>query len=263
MSSAWTLTDLEFLVLWEEINDDFLPLPLTFASDAPDWDVLDAAKNAARDALRPRRDYALAELMDDLANADIRVAVYGWDAAEPEKPDGRIRMHGARKGDRGYVVRQLPGKTIWHSAGFEITRGDALGLAEAVVAALPEAMAGRDADVLLVAPPESGAGEPDYSYGNSDVWDTFEDSVTSRAEQFLARPAATRGAIEIGQGRSRFGPRGMLRQQIGWWDVVDDGRYAVPPGSPRVASGVDARRLVAMINTEIATVVRAIKDEWA
>ena len=44
-------------------------------------------------------------------------------------------------------------------------------------------------------------------------------------------------------------------------DLIDDGRYTLTQGSPAAAYGTDGNRMVNMINTEIAEIVRAIKDE--
>ena len=49
--------------------------------------------------------------------------------------------------------------------------------------------------------------------------------------------------------------------RLGWRDRTDDGRYTIVGDSPAVAHGTDAARMINMINTEIAAVVSAIKDE--
>ncbi|MGY4102269.1 ESX secretion-associated protein EspG [Nocardia sp. R16R-3T] len=261
MNRTWTFTDLEFVVLWERIHDDFLPLPLSFATNLRTWAELDRAKAEAGDRLLRTRERTFDGVLEAIARADIRIAVSGSDGADPANPAGSIRIYATRKADRGYVVRQSPGETIWHSAGFTITEVDALDLAEAVVRQLPHVDAGKMSGIVLDSDAPADNDGMDYSFGRSIVLDSFEDSVGRRAEHFLALPTSTVGMLEISQGSSRYGPRGMVRRRLKWRDVVADGRYVINAGSPPVASGADAKRFVAMVNTEIATVIRVIKDE--
>ncbi|WP_227998541.1 ESX secretion-associated protein EspG [Nocardia australiensis] len=263
MSRAWKFTDLEFLVLWEGIEKDSLPMPLSIASNLSNWDELNEAKAEAKDRVWPTRDGELDVAMAAIARPDIRVVLAARAGDDPEKPEGSIRILGVRRAGRGYVVKQLPGETVWHSAGFVITECDAIKLADAVVQELPEAPAGTGSGIVLVPDRRAPGDATDYSYGRSRIFDSPEESVRSTSAQFLDRPASTVGAIEIRQGDSRFGPRGVVRRRLHWRDVIDDGRYAITTDTPPTASGVDARRLTAMINIELATVVRAIRDERA
>lgn len=257
MKRTWKYTDLEFLVMWEGVQKDFLPIPLSYVAP-PTWDEFDRRKGDARDRLFRSRNRDFDEVLEALARPDIRVSIRALDDRDPEKPETSIRIHGVRKGDRGFVVRQLPGETNWHSAGFEITECEAITLADAVVQELPDAPASKISDLLLAS--NDGASEG-YEYLESAVFDSFEDSVDRKIEQFFATPVSTIGLIEIVQGISRFGPRGVLRRQLEIRDLIDDGRCVITSDSPRIASGVDAKGLVAKINLEIAEVIRVIRDE--
>jgi EspG family len=140
-------------------------------------------------------------------------------------------------------------------------------LADTVAAAMPEAKPGRQSDLVLpggeapVLPGQRAAEGVDYSFGESAVTDSFDDAVTDRAQRFLDTAPECTGTIEIVQGRSIFGPRGMTRHRLEWRDLADDGRYVIDDQHPPVATAVDTTKLVAMINTRIAAIVRAIKDE--
>ncbi|MGV9674809.1 ESX secretion-associated protein EspG [Nocardia sp. NPDC003482] len=259
MTRTWQFTDMEFLVLWESVQNDFLPIPLSYVAPRTE-DQLDHAKHRAGERLFADPDHEFQEVLETLADPDLKVTVRALDEREPDNPEHSVRLYGARKGDRGFVVRQLPGETIWHSAGFVITECEAIALANAVVRELPEAPAAGFADLVLTATNGARNGD-DYEYVQSAVFDTFDDTVDRKSARFLALPFSTIGLIQIVQGHSRFGPRGVLRRQLELRDLIDDGRCVINFDHPRIARGVDSDRLVDLINAEIAEVVRAIKDE--
>jgi hypothetical protein len=198
-------------------------------------------------------------VLDVLAFPDLRIVAEGYDGQDPWKPEVPVRLHGVRRGDHGYVFSELSGETYWHSGGFTVTECDPVDLAGVIVRALPDVGPGRSADVALSTRVERN--DLDYSYGGSAVRDSFDDSVSDRSATFLALPASCVGTIDVIQGRSRFGPRGITRHRLEWRDVEEDGRYAIDDGNPPIAMATDAKRLTAMTNTRVAEVVRAIKDE--
>ncbi|WP_406265593.1 ESX secretion-associated protein EspG [Nocardia sp. NBC_00881] len=260
MSRTWSFTDLEFVVLWERLEEDFLPHPLMFTSRIRLHDDLAREKAQIWDRLRSTVDGSLGDALAAIARPDVRLAVQGRNGKDLDDPAGSIRILATRSGDSGYVVKQRPGETIRHSAGFTITECSAVRLADAVVAELPDIGPGKLADITLV--PERSADDMDYSYGRSRVEQaTFENSVGQRSQRFLESSLSVIGAIEIIQGRSRFGPRGVTRHVLQWRDVEGDGRYVIAVQNPLAAVAADRKRLTAMINTKIAEVVRVIKDE--
>ncbi len=260
MTWTWTLTDLEFLVLWEESGNDTLPLPLTFATDLRDRTQFDRVKFDTREHLNAVRNSGVDMMLSVLTHPDIHISVHAHDGADPELASGSIRIYAARCGEHGYIVRQLPGKTIWHSGGFVVTGCQALELAGAVVRELPEESAGRYSNIPLHQHDSASSAEMD-PYSMSDLIVESGDEDSALVEYLRNSQAERIGRIVISQGSSRFGPRGITRGRLGWRDVTDDGRYTVTRTSPAAAYGTDANRLINMINTEIATVVRAIKDE--
>ncbi|MGO4518939.1 ESX secretion-associated protein EspG [Terriglobus sp. 2YAB30_2] len=260
MNRTWSFTDLEFVVLWQRLNQDLLPHPLIFTSRIRLHDDLVREKAATWERLRSRVDGSLRDAFDAIARPDVRLAVQGRNGEDLDDPAGSIRILAARSAGTGYVVKQHPGETIWHSKGFTITECSAVGLADAVVAELPDAGPGELADVTLVT--GSSADDIDYSYGKSKVKQaSFGDSVRQRSRRFLESSLSVIGAIEIIQGRSRFGPRGITRHVLEWRDVEGDGRYVITVQNPLVAVAADRKRLTATINAKIAEVIRVIKDE--
>lgn len=169
-------------------------------------------------------------------------------------------MLASRKGELAYLITQKPGRTYWHAGGFTITEHAVLSLGDTVAAALPKAEAGKQSDFALIEP--RATDELDYSYGRSKIQD-YDDGIDRRSQAFNNATATLDGTIVVQQGYSRFGPRGITNANLRWCDLLDDGRYVVVPGHPATVVAADTKRLGALINTQIAEVVRAIKDDRA
>ncbi|MFC9892432.1 ESX secretion-associated protein EspG [Nocardia sp. NPDC127579] len=259
MADAWHFTDLEFVAVWESLREGAIPPPFVFTSRTPLHADFTREKNEARARIRERWGDALDPVLAVLAHPDIRVLVQGWSGGDPADPAGRLSVLGVRHGHQGYLVQQTPGETIWHSRAFTIAECDAVHLGAAVGGALPECAAGKWNRVVL----DSAAARPDvdYVYGRSLAHELTFDPDTERRRRFDKMPEVGSGRIEISQARSRFGPRGVTRRKLGWRDLEGDGRYAITDGRPPVAIAADPKRLISLINAEIAEVVRAIKDE--
>ncbi|WP_280234050.1 ESX secretion-associated protein EspG [Nocardia cyriacigeorgica] len=259
MNRTWEFSDTEFFVLWKSLRRGGLPFPLFYTGRTEDPERFKAELLAAQEQLRRRLGTSFDPVLAAIADPDLRIVVNGGDGREPREPKGLVRLIGARRHDSGYLVRQLPGETYWHSGGFTVTECDAVGLADAVVAAMPEARAGKQRDVVL--PAESPGDDLDHTYGGSAVHDSFDDSTAQRGAAFLAAPAPSYGTIDVVQGFSIFGPRGITRHRLRWRDIEDDGRYVIGDETPPVARPADRRSLTNTINTRVAAVIRAIKDE--
>ncbi|MFF2552682.1 ESX secretion-associated protein EspG [Nocardia sp. NPDC058058] len=258
MLRTWSFTDLEFMALWAERGAEFLPEPLLFSSRAPRWSEHVAQLARARDGLR-ERDPEWQDIFDTLSLPDVRVEVCGRDGRDASDPKGSVRLLGARRGDIGYVVVQQPGETVSHSSGFDVIACDAAQLAAELMAHLPDSEPGHGPELVLAEPAD--IEDNDYGFGLSPAHETMDGSVIDRAADFLAAPAVSRGVIEVVQGHSRFGPRGITRHRMDWRDLVDDGRYVVTGDHPRVAAPADPRRMIATVQTRITEVLMAIEDE--
>lgn len=259
MQRTWRLTDVELAAAWAQVAEGRLPKPLSFRSRTPLLDDYLREQAEVWQRLRARRDIDFDRLLATLSEPDIRIGVRGCDPRLPDNPAACIRMLGARRATNAYFIAQLPGETIGHSTGFTVTACDVLDLADLIVTALPAVEAGRQAEIVLG---ETEDGMDHYYRRSAVQWSLADDdSEQTRAAEFLRATATTSGTIEIAQGTSRFGPRGITCRALEWRDLHADGRYVITPGPPRIAHRADSTHLINMINAEIAEVVRAIRDE--
>lgn len=258
MTRSWKLTDLEFVVAWETSQADVLPAPFVVTSRTPLYHDYQREKRAIREEQRATFDPAFDRVLEVVARPDIRIEVHGW-GADREDAGSQIRLLGVRRGADGYLLKQLPGETAWHSGGYVITECAPLELAATITSELPEADPGsRGETVLARRTRERGI---DYSYGRSLVHDSFDDTVEQRAEELLRAPTTGAGIVTVAQGFSRFGPRGVTAVRLPWRDLCDDGRYVITPGPPAIAAPADTKRLIGLVNEAVAEVVSAIRDE--
>ena len=236
-----------------------LPQPFFFTSRIRLYDDYLREQQAVRERLRTRLDVRFAGVLEAVAAPDVRVVVQGWDGSDPENPKGRVRTLLTRTADRGYISEQLPGETVWHSGGYTVTECHPHALGRAAVDVLPNIAAGRSKSITLAHRAED---EMDYSFGRSEVLNTSdEESAEVCSHRFTRAPVSAAGYIDISQGTSRFGPRGIARRKLLWRDLADDGRYVIDAENPSVAHGITPDQLSASIDARIAGVVRAIKDD--
>ncbi|WP_378740797.1 ESX secretion-associated protein EspG [Nocardia brasiliensis] len=261
MNRTWCFSTTEFVALWEELKEGALPAPFIYTTNTQSYDDHEREKLDTRQRVLASLDGTFEGVLETLARPDIRLVTTG-SSADPDDAAALIRLLAARQDDRGYLVKQLPGETLWDSGGFVVTECDPVRLADAVIAELPEAKAGKQGEIVLAEPAFDDEDGFDYSYGRSSVdADTIENSIAHRSDRFLGAPVTTIGSIEIIQGRSRFGPRGIARYRLGWRDLVDDGRYVTVFTAPPVAVPADTSRMTALLNAEIIKVIQTIKDE--
>lgn len=261
MTRTWSFEDLEFVVLWEQVTDgDFLPRPFQFHSQTPMFYDYLREKREAVVTLRRRLESSFSEVMESIVKPDIRIVLDGWDGKNLERAEGRLRVMAVRKGMRGFVITQLPGETYTHGSGFTITECDPLRLADLVVGVLPDAEPGSRSEIALT-PPTEDQGETDYEYGHSVVGADRDHLIADSSRRFLSTAPSVIGTIDIIQGMSVFGPRGVSSHRLEWRDLPGDGRYAIGHAAPWRAVPVDGKRMIAMVNARIAEVIRVIKDE--
>lgn len=267
MTRVWDLTDLEFVTLWNRADGNMVPLPLSYTTDIRTLDALEHAQLRIADRIQQLRREGIGALFEVLTSADILVTVRGYSGVDILDPKAAIRLFGARKGPHGWVVRQKQGETFWHSGGFVATECEAVRLADAIVANLPEMNAGHIPEVVLsnedTEIDDTDETATDYAYGRSAVLEPIQLGSADTARRFMSMPVTTRGMIEISQMRSAFGPRGRVQRALHWRDVSADGRYVTSADTPNVAHCADKDHLINLINNEIVTMVRSIKDESA
>ncbi|MGV9663607.1 ESX secretion-associated protein EspG [Nocardia niigatensis] len=262
MNQQWRFGDLEFLVLAERLGHDYLPKPFTFMSRTPLHDdyVREKREMVQQVSSRLHADGSLNRVLESLVQPDIRIVIEGWDGRDPKRADKRIRMMAARRGGHGVLVTQLPGETYMHSGGFTLTECDPIMLADGIVAELPMGEPAGDAELPLT-PPDEKRDDVDYGYGHSPIGAPVEDDLGRMTQRFLRTPVSLVGTINVIQGTSVYGPRGITEHRLEWRDLEGQGRYAIGHAPPWKAVPADARRLTSMINARIAEVIRVIKEE--
>ncbi|WP_024800390.1 ESX secretion-associated protein EspG [Nocardia sp. BMG51109] len=256
-TAVWRFTDLEFVVAWEPVAESTVPIPFVYTSRFRLRRDNEREKEQARARLRDRLGDEFRPVLETLARPDIRIVVRGRSGGASD-PLARIRILAARRGDRGYVVDQEPGETKWRSAGFTVWQVDPLRLGAAVAGLLPGSPAGRLGVVELAEP----ADDLEHGLWLAPAKDTVHDPRREGRNRFRTAARGGAGSIDISQGASRFGPRGVTRRGLEWADLVADGRYVIT-GPPRRAVPVGDDGLRAAIDGAIAEVVQAIRDEWA
>ncbi|RJO72095.1 ESX secretion-associated protein EspG [Nocardia panacis] len=266
MSRTWKFTDFEFYALWRDLTHESLPWPLSFTTDVMGADEFERRMREVLDRARLALDPSFAEVLDTIWRPDLRIAINGFDSRAPREPRHLLRVLAVRRRERGYLVTQSPGKEYSYAAGYTVTECEAITLADAAVELMPKADAGK-LDAITLARSGGGDDEMAYSYGRSAVLrttstDTVQDQA-ARLKRFMDTAAPSVGTIDIVQGRSIYGPRGITRHQLQWRDLLDDGRYVIEDGDPPVAAAADGQRLIKLINARIAAIVRVIKDEGA
>lgn len=253
----WRFTDLEFMVAWEPQRERTVPRPFVFTNRTDSYDDFLREMNETRERLRDRLGTTFDGVLETVAHPDIRIVVHGSTDGDTSNPESMIRLLAVRRRGDGYLLRQLPGETVWHGGGYVVSECDALALGGIVVEALPEASQGRLGHIVL----PRDEDDLDHHARSSIAHELTEDRDRERAESFALAATTGSGIIEIAQGSSRFGPSGVMVRRLRWRDVADDGRYAITGDDPPIAIGVEAKRLTSLVNTEIAEVVQAIKDE--
>ncbi|MFE3188703.1 ESX secretion-associated protein EspG [Nocardia sp. NPDC059240] len=260
MSATWHFDDLEFLTLWGRTTGEWLPFPFVYTSDTSSYYDHLRQQRAATERVFANWDRSFDPALDTFTEPDLRISVDGMDRRD--SGSRRIRMIGLRRGSRGYVVEQLAGEKPMETAGFTVSECDPVGLVDVLVAALPEATVGRQAQIRLVYEDESDDAESDPDYHRIIVDDIFGESARMRTKRFEDAPVDTEGRFEIVQGYSKFGPRGVARRTLSWRDLSDDGRYVIG-NEPHVATPADAKRMVAALNVLVAAIVQKIREERA
>lgn len=267
MTQVWRFTELEFALLWRDMIGDQLPVPFLFTSRAASPEEYRATRRAAQESLQEKVTREVTDIIDAMAKSDLNLSVYGGDDRDPIHAASMIRILATRKGERGYIVTQLPGASYFDRGGYTIARCDPLRLADKIVESLPDVPAGGRGDVELTSPDahamlyvnRSEADDLEYAASRS-VVDPYENELSSRSARFLRAPATNSGEIQITQGNSVFGPRGIKRHTVGWRDLDGEGRYVITD-RPAAALAADSKRFVSVLNTRIAAVIRAIKEE--
>ncbi|MFC8530732.1 ESX secretion-associated protein EspG [Nocardia sp. NPDC057227] len=231
MTGRWHLSDLEFQVLCDEFRRGRMPAPFTFVSRISSAAVYEAERARLRALVRGTTDAEFRAMTAVLARPDTFVVIRSWDDDAYDDPLRHIRLHAVLRGDRAYLIRQLPGETVMHSAGFDIFGLDRARVVGALFAHFPAVEAG------------SGDGIP---------------AARNERSRYLELPALATGFVKVLVGaREPDGTRGEVGMM--WRDLPGDGRYALPlHRAAPLAVPMGAAELAAWTTEQIAAVLPAL-----
>lgn len=255
MSRRWEFTDLEFKALCEQLRSGELPNPFTFTTGIRSADAYEAETLRVVRLLRERSDPDLEELADSVSKPDVQIALEAWLDTDFENPEERTRVLGVRRRARGFVISQLPGETLGHSAGFDVVECDPHAIGDAVLAHLPVVESGRDEPVPVVDTSARPVADDDLLGSMVSDNDDPDERDSARSAAFFAVPASRSGLLRVIQGRSKFGPRGRIETSMLWRDVPGDGRYVMPMSDAPVARGMGSDELAAWVAEQIADIM--------
>ncbi|MFI5779352.1 ESX secretion-associated protein EspG [Nocardia sp. NPDC051570] len=255
---TWYLSDLEFIVLRERLLDRGLPWPFSYVG--PVRSRIDFLHEKARiwSALQANWDPDLADAIVRAAKPDARVQIRAWDSSAVIDPKGRYFLIGNRCGSEAVVVHGYCERHYETYDRYRIVVCDAHELAGVLVDSLPSMPAGTQGRVELMS---YRAETMDHWSGRSTLYDDGDDNVEFRSVRWQSALRTTVGIIDVRQGRSKFGPQGIVLRRSFWEDHPDDGRYLIDTDPPVAAVGIDAAGLQARIDQEIAEVLRVVQDE--
>ncbi|WP_241383852.1 ESX secretion-associated protein EspG [Rhodococcus sp. CH91] len=201
-----------FLVAWTTAGGDDLPFPLHYRTTAMWEDEHVAHLRAARAWHRESPDPALEHAVRTLLTGEVAVEIYGRSA----DPANDVFARAAMAGDRAVLVRQDPLARDIH-----LTTTTTALIAEAMLDLLPAVAAGRE-------PARVAAGrevlEPSAT---GSVRRSAGDTGAESIRRLLHRERSATGSIRI---LTYSDPGHAPVTDIGWFDVVDDGRYLFLPG---------------------------------
>lgn len=208
---TWNITPDRFLSLWTTAGSDEFPFPLRYRSTSMWEDEHVANLHAAHEWRRELADPRLEHAIRILHAGEIAVEVYGTAG------NADIRVRGGAEGAFAVVARQ-------HVSGdIQITPVQSDALPRAVVAQIPDAPRGRE---QARAASMRELTEPS---GTTSVREQIGESEPRALRRLLLRDRSGAGSIRLlaPNAHGRF----TTEADIGWFDVVDDGRYMFMPGA--------------------------------
>ncbi|MFD6158128.1 ESX secretion-associated protein EspG [Nocardia sp. NPDC060256] len=260
MTQQWEFTALEFMVLCDRYHSGSLPRPFLFESDEVMLaDELERRKHHTWEDLRRRLDGSFDSVIEVLNSPELYVLVSTWDEKDGLNIEKQLRLHAARAGALGYLIRQSPAKLTFDSPMVTITECHPHDLVAAVVRALPNVEAGRQRDIPIVT---DSLDQDEPSWGADFVRDDVEDRPAYQTRQFYQRRADCTGLITVVQGRSKYGPRGIHETALVWRDVTDDGRYVWSRDETPIAVGTSRRRLAERLQRETDHLMERLETHW-
>ncbi len=202
------LTPDRFVSLWTAAGGDDIPFPLRYRSTAAWEDEYVADQRAAEEWRRRLDDPALELAIRTLHTGEISIEVYG----NSVHPDESVFASGAVVGEHAVLARQSPG-----AGDIEVTAMPANLLPATVAGFLPVVRPGRTAQ--QTAPTRNILDRIDHTA----VRLPQVGNPAHAIRDLLLRARAATGSIRFLLGAP--GTASEAASAVGWFDVVDDGRY--------------------------------------
>ncbi|RDI45015.1 ESX secretion-associated protein EspG [Nocardia mexicana] len=260
MTQQWEFSSLAFLVLCDRYRSGSVPRPLLFETDEDvTVDEMDRRRRDMWESLQDRLDGSFDGVIEVMRAPEVYVQVRSWDEHDRSNKDKQLRVHIARSGALGYVFEQAPGKLTWDSPMVTVTECDPSDLGSKVVASLPSVAAGRLPDIPVVTDP---AEHITPAWRDSLIWDDVDERPVAQTQRFFQQPADLTGAIAVVQGRSKYGPRGILETNLMWRDIPGDGRYVMSLDESPVAVATGPRELAVRIQRDIDQLLERLETHW-
>ncbi|MEU5841556.1 ESX secretion-associated protein EspG [Rhodococcus sp. NPDC047139] len=218
------LTPDRFLVSWTAVGGDDFPFPLRYRTTAM-WEGDHLANlEAARTWRHQSPDPALDAALRTLSAAQIAVEVYG----RSTDPAAEVFVRAAVDGERAVLARQDPA-----AGDIRLVTTTSERLPYVLLEQLPRVAAGREP--ARSAPSHDVLGPTGLGAIRRPAIDTHAESL----RRLLRRERSATGSIRI---LRHSNPGYTPVADIGWFDVVGDGRYLFRPGADlRIGPGtVDA-----------------------
>ncbi|MBS9374873.1 ESX secretion-associated protein EspG [Rhodococcus sp. B50] len=235
------LTPDRFLASWTAAGGDEFPFPLRYRTSAIWEDEHVANLQAARAWRHETPDPVLDDAIRILLTGEVAVEVYG----RATDPACEVFVRAAATGEQAVLTRQA-------SAAGDIRITTTTDLAGVIVGELPVVAAGREP--ARIAPSREVLEPSEFGAVRRPAGGTHAESL----RRLLRHERSATGSIRI----LRYAHPGYAPvADIGWFDVVDDGRYLFLPGPDlRVAPGtVDA--FVRELSAQLARVRRSSHED--
>ncbi|WP_054815532.1 ESX secretion-associated protein EspG [Nocardia arizonensis] len=243
---AWSLSALEFTVLWHAIGREILPYPL---QHRPVEQTVDEYERAYKDAairVRALFDEDMYGPLRILVEPEARIEVAGFArAAEGVRPGGEppptalIRLHAAVSGQSALVLHQESTPDPYRGGAVRMTLVRGRTLAGRIIATLPATRRGTG--------PAFRINRADLHTGDDQPFTGFtDDASTSRRTEvrtFFERPRTTVAHIAVYPGPAYDNRPSATRD----FHVMDyaDGRYRIHSAAAIQAAPADTAELTA------------------
>ena len=256
-ASAWTLSPLQFRLLWGDAAGAQFPTELCAFGDEG-YDTADhqvAAENAELTRLRAAMTPAKSEAIAALTRPRYTIGLLGLDARKPlSDTSSHVRVVSAwgGEGDHVIVVRQKPGPSPSHGGEVSVTRSRLDTWTDDLVRLLPRSTAvGR-------LPADPNVPFYDLPIDVEVLRQVSADAPkTTAAGVFVHEKPTTCGSIRVQVGSEVDGRR-PERLTIQYRDIDKDGRYLLVIDTPGTAVGVDDAKMA----SSMRRAVNAVKKRY-